>query len=135
MLFDQQLIFSDAQALTATANSTNYVDGSANKNLNVNGEIHCPLVISAKGASTPTIRAVLVGADDTAFSTNKITIGDTGTLSDPTVGIYSIGIRNHSPKRYYRIEYTLGGGGGSPTFTVTVGFTLEEPSGFGLPTA
>lgn len=121
MLLDKQLAFSEAQALTATANSTNVVDMGGSINLPANGKTRCLLNVGAKGASTPTIAAVLVGADDDAFSVNKITIGTTGTLSDPALGNYDIPIRNHAAKRYYRIEYTLGGGGGSPTFTVTAG--------------
>lgn len=130
-MFDQQLVFSDAQALTATAVSTNYVNGGAASNLGVN-PIRCLMTVTAKGASTPTIAAVLVGADDSAFSTNKITIGATTTLSDPTLGMYEIPVRNHPPKKYYRVEYTLGGGGGSPTFTVTTGLVLEVPANLGI---
>lgn len=121
MLLDKQLAFSEAQALTATADSTNVIDMGGAINLKANGKIQCLLNIGAKGASTPTIKVEIKGADDEAISSNVIVVAETATLSDPALGNYDVPIRQHAVKRYYRATYTLGGGGGSPTFTVTVG--------------
>lgn len=120
MLLDKQVAFSEAQALTATANSTNVVDMGAAINIAANGKTKCLLNLGAKGGTAPTIAAVLEGADNEAMSSNAITIGTTGTLTDPALGNYEIPIANHAAKRYYRITYTCGGT--NPTFTVTAGF-------------
>lgn len=120
MLLDKSVTFSDAQALTATADSTNVVDMGAAVNLAANGKTKCLLNLGAKGGTTPTIAALIQGADNEAMSSNAITIGTTGTLTDPALGNYEVPLANHAPKRYYRITYTCGGT--NPTFTVTAGF-------------
>lgn len=127
-LMDAQNLFSDAQALTVTAASTNYIDGSAAR-LSGNGE---PLMVLAAitsvGGTSPTITAALEGADDTAFSTNKITLATvTPTLVSGTAyGLLKLAISPHAAKRYYRMYYTMGGT--SPTVTITAGFALDVPT-------
>lgn len=126
MMLDQQLLMSDAQALTATANSTDYIDAGAARNLGSGQRVALVVHVSAQGGTSPTIQAVFVGADDTAFSTNKITIADSGTKAAPGVGFIRMAIPAHTAKRYFRVEYTLGGT--SPTYTVTAGIALNEPT-------
>lgn len=129
MYMDKENLCSDAQALTGTANSSDLIDMGGAVNLGgASGHRPKPFVhISAKSGTTPTIAILLVGADDSAFSTNKITIWNSGTLSDPAVpSLVKGAIPSHTPKRYYRFEYTLGGT--TPNFTVTSGLVLDEPT-------
>lgn len=127
MNLDKELLFSDAEALAASGNSANLVDSVAAHVLGAGEEMYWFLQLAAKGGTTPTIKAVLVGADDSGFSSNKITIVDTGTLSDPALGFAWKGaVPHHTKKRYYRVEYTLGGT--NPTFTATSGLATQAPA-------
>jgi hypothetical protein len=126
-MIDDQNTFSRAQVLTATANSTDYLDPGATRNLGSGEAIKCLLNVAAVSGTSPTLAANLVGADDIGFSTNKITIGTLATLSPPVAGTnYHIGIPSHAQKRYFRIEYTVGGTG--PSITVTAMLVKDEPT-------
>lgn len=126
MMLDDQLTVSRAQALTVTANSTDYIDMGANRSLGAGQEVIPFVDISAVGGTAPTLTVAFVGADDTGFSTNKITIDSvTPTLVSGTpFGFVRMSARVHLPKRYYRFEYTLGGT--SPTMTITAGLCANE---------
>lgn len=120
MPLDKELTLSAGQQLTASGNSTNIVDESVARNLGSGEPLYFVVHLSAKAGTTPTFQAKLVGADDAAFSSNKITIVDTGTLSDPAVpALKQYALPTHTAKRYYRVEYVLGGT--SPDFTFTAG--------------
>lgn len=114
MLLDAQNAPSNPQVLTVTANSTDYIDFLAAKNLgwNTTGKPSGAVVdIGAVTGTAPTLTINLVGADDSGFSTNKITLATaTPTLvsgaSGPRV---ALGIAPHTPKRFVRFEYTVGG--------------------------
>ena len=128
MMIDKQLLFSDAQVLSASGNSTNYLERPAPTNLGGQEGLFPFLLVHTKSGTTPTLRATLVGADDAAFTANKVTLEDTGTVSDPPLGFIRLAIPTHSPKKYFRVEYVLGGG--TPGFTVSCGFaTGEQTSG------
>lgn len=121
-MFDKNNTFSDAVALTATANS-DYLDMLAAVMLGAGGKrMRCALGFNgvAPGGTAPTVTAALVGADTSDFGTGKITIGATTVpLTSGTVvkDIWEISVNQRVPKRYYRIEYTIGGT--TPTMTVT----------------
>jgi hypothetical protein len=128
MIPDALLEFSSAQALTATANSANVIDREAPTNLGSGRRIHAYLSFCgvAPGGTAPTLTAALVGADDAAFTSNKITIGSvTPSLTAGSVPARNveIPIASHVPKRFYRMEYTVGGS--SPTMTVTAGLVED----------
>lgn len=132
MITDFELTLSDAQVLAASGNSTNDIDMTgAIQPGTLLSDLYFILTVSAKSGATPTIRAALVGADDAAFSVNKVTVADTGVLADPvTIGTrFPIALGNlAAKKRYYRIEYTLGGT--TPGFTVTATLTPTPSTGF-----
>lgn len=114
MLLDAQLAPSNPQVLTATANSTDYIDFLAGKNLgwSASGKPSGAFVeIGAVTGTSPTLTVNLVGADDSAFSVNKITLATaTPTLtSGQSYGRLNMAIASHTPKRYVRFEYTVGG--------------------------
>lgn len=134
MLLDQQLLFSDAQALTATANSTNIIDMSnisaaaaaPARNLGAGEPIHLYMKVGTVSGTSPTLTAALVGADDSSFATNKITIASvTPTLTVSQADAFvRFGIPSHTAKRFYRMEYTVGGT--TPAVTVSAGFVFDE---------
>lgn len=125
-LMDAQTLFSDAQALTATAASTNYYDAGASRNLGAGKTLKLLVDITAVGGTSPTLTVALEGADDTAFTTNKITIDTvTPTLTSGTAyGFVRMAIPSHTAKRYFRVYYTAGGT--NPTATVTASFVMDE---------
>lgn len=128
MLSDAALEFSTAQALTATAASTNYQDLGSARNLGSGKPIHAYVSFDgvAPTGTTPTLTAALQGADDNAFSVNLITIAQaTPTLVSGTVptGNVELPIPSHTPKRYIRMYYTVAGT--TPTMTVTGGIVED----------
>jgi hypothetical protein len=71
MLLDQQALFSEAQAITATAASTNVIDTGSSKDVGKYGDI--PLLIQVVEAfNTLTSLTVTVQTDDnSSFSSNR----------------------------------------------------------------
>lgn len=128
MLMDIQQTFSDAQVLTATANSTNILDESSSRNLGGGEPIFLVADITAISGTSPTLTIALHGADDSGFSTNDITIASvTPTLVSGTAyGFVRFGIPSYglTPKRYYRLVYTVGGT--TPSITITAGLVLDQ---------
>jgi hypothetical protein len=124
MMLDRQLMVSDSQVLAASGNSTDFIDFSAARNLGGGERIYPYLAVEAKSGTAPTLRAVMVGADDEAFSVGRVNIYDTGVQTDPPLGFIRMAVPSHPPKRYVRFEYTLGGT--TPSFTVTAGLALSE---------
>lgn len=123
MLIDNALAMSNAQVVTATGNSSDYIDHLGSANLGADRVPRVGLNISAVTGTSPTLTAKLVGADDAAFSTNKVTIG---AIVDAitAAGNYRIPVGNVARKRYYRIEYTVGGT--TPSFTVTSFVVMDD---------
>lgn len=117
MMIDNALAVSNAQVITATGNSTDLIDALGAFNLGADQVPHFILNVSAVSGTSPTMTVNLVGADDSAFSTNKVTIGAI-TTSITAVGNYRIPVASVARKRYYRLEYTIGGT--SPSFTATL---------------
>jgi hypothetical protein len=125
MMIDNALAVSNAQVITVTGNSTDYIDALGS--LNVAGgqleTLRFVLNVSAVSGTSPTMTVNLVGADDSGFSTNKVTIGGIST-NITAVGNYRIPTANVGRKRYYRLEYTIGGT--TPSFTVTLCVVADD---------
>lgn len=119
MYLDSQHLFSDAQALTATAVSTNLIDLGADRNVGI-GE---PLVVVitcdvAMGGTSPTLIATLQADDNSGFSSAA------SVIATPSQSSLAAGAQLVLPvppdaltERYVRLNYTLGGT--SPTVTLT----------------
>ncbi len=116
MLLEHALEMSVAQVLTATGNSANYIDNLGPVNLAADRSPKVALNVTAASGSGQTLDGILVGADDANFSSNKVTVGKLMATITGT-GLYWFGIANVARKRFYRIEYTVGGS--TPSFTVT----------------
>lgn len=125
MMIDNALAVSNAQVITATGNSTDYIDllGALNLGAGNCQKLVFVLQISAVSGTTPTMTVKLVGADDTGFSTNKVTLG---WISDniTAIGLYRIGVANVARKRYVRLEFVITGT--TPSFTTTLCVTKDD---------
>lgn len=119
MFIDSQHLFSDAQALTATAASTNLIDLGADRNIGV-GEPLCVVITCdvAMGGTSPTLVVTLQADDNSSFSSAAT------VLALPSKSALAAGDQLVLPvpadlltERYVRLNYTVGGT--SPTVTLT----------------
>lgn len=131
MFLDTQSEFSDAQAVTATALSTNVLDlfsvlagGGAritpNARLDVGDADELYLVVQTQAAITDagsdaTLAVTLESADDAAITTNVITHFSTGALAFATYSpqgtqIVKMRLPKGSYRRYLAVRYTVGAG-------------------------
>ncbi|HIH9761331.1 TPA: Bbp16 family capsid cement protein [Klebsiella pneumoniae] len=123
MLLDQQALFSAAQAITATAASTNVIDTGSNKDVGKYGDI--PLLIQVvEGFNNLTSLTVTVQTDDnSAFSSAADVLSMTIPLASLVLGYKSPVITlPMKMKRYIRLNYTVTGTAPN-TGKVTAGIT------------
>ncbi|MCI8008503.1 Bbp16 family capsid cement protein [Klebsiella pneumoniae] len=123
MLLDQQALFSAAQAITATAASTNVIDTGSNKDVGKYGDI--PLLIQVvEGFNNLTSLTVTVQTDDnSAFSSAADVLSMTINLASLVLGYKSPVITlPMKMERYIRLNYTVTGTAPT-TGKVTAGIT------------
>ncbi|EPZ5817784.1 Bbp16 family capsid cement protein [Klebsiella pneumoniae] len=123
MLLDQQALFSAAQAITATAASTNVIDTGSNKDVGKYGDI--PLLIQVvEGFNNLTSLTVTVQTDDnSAFSSAADVLSITIPLASLVLGYKSPVITlPMKMERYIRLNYTVTGTAPT-TGKVTAGIT------------
>lgn len=123
MLLDQQALFSVAQAITATAASTNVIDTGSNKDVGKYGDI--PLLIQVvEGFNNLTSLTVTVQTDDnSAFSSAADVLSMTIPLASLVLGYKSPVITlPMKMERYIRLNYTVTGTAPT-TGKVTAGIT------------
>lgn len=123
MLLDQQALFSAAQAITATAASTNVIDTGSNKDVGKYGDI--PLLIQVvEGFNNLTSLTVTVQTDDnSAFSSAADVLSMTIPLASLVLGYKSPVITlPMKMERYIRLIYTVTGTAPT-TGKVTAGIT------------
>lgn len=118
---DDQNLYSDAQALTATAASTNLIDHGVDGNLGVGEPMVVVLsldVAADDGNADETYVAALEADDNSSFSSAASVGSVTITRGDAAGTKYYIPVPpSESMERYSRINFTLGGT--SPSATVT----------------
>ncbi|HHL3717673.1 TPA: Bbp16 family capsid cement protein [Klebsiella pneumoniae] len=123
MLLDQQALFSAAQAITATAASTNVIDTGSNKDVGKYGDI--PLLIQVvEGFNNLTSLTVTVQTDDnSAFSSAADVLAMTIPVASLVLGYKSPVITlPMKMERYIRLNYTVTGTAPT-TGKVTAGIT------------
>ena len=125
MILDKQLMWSDSQVVSANGNSTDQIDLRAATSLYGENRMFPFLTIVAKSGTGPSLQVKLVGADDSGFSTNAITVFDTGVKADPALGDFPIG-GSPASRRFWRLEYTVGGT--TPSFTIVAGLVADKQS-------
>lgn len=121
MLIDALLLFSDAQALTATAVSTNVIDLGADSNVGI-GEpmaVVVSLDVAADDSDGDETYSVDLQADSTAaFSSAAVIATRAITRGDVAGTKYVLSIpADTSGEQFLRLNFTLGGT--TPTATVT----------------
>lgn len=159
MYVDKQTEFSDSQALTATAISSNVLDifsttkgGTANSaeispnaRLDIGsgpGDLYLAVQVNAAltGGTTPTLTVTLESADDAGLTTNNTVHYSTGALAQAaftSAGTQLVFIRLPSAqyRRYIGLRYTITGGpltGGSVDAFLTTSTNINRiyQSGF-----
>lgn len=120
MFIDAQQLFSDAQALTATAVSTNVIDLGADRNIGIGNPmaVVVQIDVALDGTTTDETYVVTVQSGSTATPTAVIATR-TITYTEGVAGArFVIPLpADASADRYLRVNYTLGGT--TPTGTVT----------------
>ena len=110
MLFDKKLLMSQAQAITATAASTDIIDRGDTKDVGKAGDI--PLVIQVvENFNNLTSLAIAIQTDsDSGFGTAKTLATVTVPLADLKAG-YQLPVITLPQKtqRYLRLNYTVAG--------------------------
>lgn len=147
MLTSAQQLFSDGQALTTTAASTNLIDLGATgtvlgapaaliRDIAKGNEVALFVRMDvAAGGTNPTI-TVSVQVDDNASFSSATTVLTTPTKSGGAAGDeiwVPIVLPEGTNERYLRLNYTLGGT--TPTYTVTAGITAARSSNYTVPGA
>lgn len=121
MIIDAQLLFSDSQALTATAVSTNVIDLSSDRNVGIGKPLAIVIVVDValdRTTGDETYAVTLQTDDNAAFSSAATVTGPVSLLQYTVGSRFVIAIPpNIDTERYLRLNYTLGGT--TPTGTLT----------------
>jgi hypothetical protein len=128
MLLDAQLQFSAAQALTATAVSTNVIDLGAVRQIGVGEPLSilvCVIVAADFTTANETYQIDIQTDDNSAFSSATTLSSTILTAAQLTLGaVRAIAVPRYNMERYLRLNYTLGGT--TPTVTLS---TWLQPTG------
>lgn len=143
MILDKQLMFSEAQAVTATALSTNTVDlgavgtqgngGTPIYDIGRGGPVRvvAQVVTAFTAAGAATMVAELVMADNAALSTNLTVLSSTAAIPVATLTAgykFQLGtIPAGVTKRYFGMRYTVATGP-MTAGAVTSGLALDSQS-------
>lgn len=143
MIIDKALIFSDGQALTGTAASTDVLDLDHARagGLGVGEPLAVVVQVTvAAGGTTPTMNFAVQTDDNSGFS-SAVTRNVSKTYSQAEMAagaIFVLPLDNLGSERYMRLNYTLAGT--SPTVTVKARLSplnmvqnyVAHPSGFAI---
>lgn len=128
MIIDSRLEFSDAQALTASAASTNYIDLTVSRNVGVGYPLYlvCTVDVAADYTSANETYAIAIESDDnSSFSSATAQVSRTIAASALTAGSKHVIPVPNTNERYMRVYYTLGGT--TPSVTISAFLTEHEP--------
>jgi hypothetical protein len=126
MLLDSQALFSDAQAITVTANSSNVVDQGPNAQLI--GMVGQPVCVFARCMATFTggtsLAISVVTADDPALTTNVQTHFSTPPIPVASLTakalLFGISVPPQKLRRYMGLVYTVVGTMGAGAITAGI---------------
>jgi hypothetical protein len=114
MLLDAQLLFSDGQAVTTTANSTNVIDLLSNRDIGAGEDLWLVVVVTeaATAAGAATVTFTMETDDNISFS-SATTIYTSPAIAKTalTLGARAIGVKvPRYTERYLRLAYTVATG-------------------------
>lgn len=113
MIQDKQQTFSDEQAITATANSTNVVDlGSANKGPGEPLYVNAQVIEAFTAGGSATLTISLETDDNDGFSSAKTLLTTPAIGKADLIAGYMLAINQVPPgaERYLRLVYTVASG-------------------------
>lgn len=115
MILDAQTLFSDAQAITAAAASTNYIDLGVARDIGVGEDIYVVIQVDVAftdGSSDSTLAVTIESDDNTSFSsaTTVQTVGTFAALSAIGSKLVAKVQSFTTPERYLRLYYTPANG-------------------------
>lgn len=116
---DAQQLFSDAQALTGTAVSTNIIDFGQDRNIGIGKPMAVVITADVALAGTSPTLAIAVQADDNSAFSSAGTVATTPTYTALALGAQLVIPipADTATERFMRLSYTLGGT--TPTVTLT----------------
>lgn len=112
MRFDAQNLFSDAQAITATAASTNIIDGEVARDLGPGQPMPLAIQVVEDFATLTSLTVTLQGDDNASFSSPSTLWTSPAVPAANLVAGYKFGIEywpSGTKERYYRLNYTVAG--------------------------
>lgn len=113
MITDSALQFSSAQAITATAISTNVVDLTLNRNIGVGEDLYVGVVVVTAftdSGSDSTVAVQVVGGSTTSPATVRQTVGTFAALSAVGVSLVAKLQPNVIIDRYIALNYVVANG-------------------------
>jgi hypothetical protein len=120
MYVDSQNVFSDSQALTATAASTNLIDLGVDRDIGVGEPLAVVLTVEVAADATTgneTYQVDVETDDNSSFSSASVIARRIPTAAELALGtVMTIPLPNTN-ERYIRLNYTLGGT--TPTVTLS----------------
>ncbi len=128
MLIDSRLEFSDGQALTASAASTNIVDLGQDRDIGPGRTLYLVLSVDVAadyGNADETYAVALQTDSAAAFSSATTLVSRTIAAAELAAGSQHVIPVTLTNERYLRVYYTLGGT--SPSVTVNAWLTDQEP--------
>jgi hypothetical protein len=130
MWIDKRLEFSDAQAITADAVSTNVVDLSQDRDIGIGTALWVVITVDVAADGTTgdeTYEAELQTDDNSSFS-SATELGVVAIPRSSAAGTqFTIGFPRAN-ERYLRLNYDVGGT--TPTVTLSAWLTKEPPTGW-----
>lgn len=129
MLIDTLGEYSDAQALTATAISTNVIDhGGSSPQIGVGSPlwVHFNVVVAADFSQADETYSFAFETDDNAAHSSAVILNTRAILAAVLVIGYkfSMSVPGEAMQRYSAVRYTLGGT--SPTLTIDAHLSSQQ---------
>lgn len=140
MRLDAKSMFSDAQAITATAAATNVIDLGTARNIGVGTPVEVLVQVVTTFATLTSLTVALVGDTATPIDGSSIVLDDSGAIAAASlVAGYKFNLRYWptpaSPGyRYIGIYYTVGGSNATAG-AITAGITAGHEDIYAYPAA
>lgn len=131
MYLDKQNQFSAAQAITATAVSTNIIDLGDAKDHAPGHKLPLNAKVVTTFASNTSLTVALQTDDNTSFSSATV-VSQTGAVPVATLVAgydFTIGVPFEGLERYIRLNYTIGGSNATAG-AVTAGIVVNNEKSF-----